>query len=52
MGFGGFPERINVNCIEPKVRGTPDNRGFCVIGGAKIHKRDRLLACKSCGFSG
>jgi hypothetical protein len=31
------------NCIEPKVRSTRDNRDFCVIGGAKIHKRDRLL---------
>jgi hypothetical protein len=23
---------------------TPDNRDFCVTGGAKIHKRNRLLA--------
>jgi hypothetical protein len=30
------------NCIEPKVRSTPDSRDFCVIGGAKIRKRDRL----------
>jgi hypothetical protein len=31
-----------------KVRGIPDNRVFCAIGGAKIHKRNRLLG--ACGI--
>jgi hypothetical protein len=27
------------NSVEPEVRCTPDNRDFCVTGGAKIHLR-------------
>jgi hypothetical protein len=33
-------------------KSSPDNRDFCVIGGAKIHKRDRLLVSRqhcNCG---
>jgi transcriptional regulator with XRE-family HTH domain len=32
------------NCHRTKGSRRPDNRDFCVIGGAKIHKRDRLPA--------
>jgi hypothetical protein len=45
------------NSVEPKVRSTPENRDFCIIDGAKINKRGRLLEVRNqdmgaSGYSG